>query len=60
LPEWKFGREVNFGISEILLDDLVETGVLRFGPVPQRGRLAIVTDAGRDAVDAGSAFDEWR
>ena len=32
-------------------------------PVPPKGRLAIVTDAGRDAVDAGSAFDEgifWR
>jgi hypothetical protein len=29
-------------------------------PVPLEGRLAIVTDAGRDAVDAGGAFDEWR
>ena len=27
-------------------------------PVPHEGRLAIVTDAGRDAVDAGSAEDE--
>jgi hypothetical protein len=27
-------------------------------PVPLEGRLAIVTDAGRDAVDAGSASDE--
>jgi hypothetical protein len=27
-------------------------------PVPHEGRLAIVTDAGRDAVDAGSASDE--
>src|SRR5258707_9766514 len=26
--------------------------------VPQRGRLAIVTDAGRDAVDADDATDE--
>jgi hypothetical protein len=26
--------------------------------VPQEGRIAIVTDAGRDAVDAGSASDE--
>jgi len=24
------------------------------------GRLAIVTNAGRDAVDAVGAFDEWR
>jgi hypothetical protein len=29
-------------------------------PVPEEGRLAIVTDAGRDAVDADGAFDEWR
>jgi len=28
--------------------------------VPFRGALAIVTDVGRDAVDACSAFDEWR
>jgi hypothetical protein len=27
-------------------------------PVPHEGRLAIVTDAGRDAVDVRSAFDE--
>ena len=26
--------------------------------VPHKGRIAIVTDAGRDAVDAGSATDE--
>jgi hypothetical protein len=25
----------------------------------QEGRIAIVTNAGRDAVDAGSALDEW-
>jgi hypothetical protein len=27
---------------------------------PNEGRLAIVTNAGRDAVDAVGAFDEWR
>ena len=27
-------------------------------PVPLQGRIAIVTDAGRDAVDAGGASDE--
>lgn len=37
------------------LDGQVETGILRFGPVPMEGRLAIVTNAGRDAVDAGGA-----
>jgi hypothetical protein len=49
-----------FGISEILLDGGVETGIKRFGPVPLEGRFAIVTNAGRDAVDAGGAFDERR
>ena len=29
-------------------------------PVPLEGRLEIVTDAGQDAVDAGSALDERR
>jgi hypothetical protein len=28
--------------------------------VPMQGRIAIVTDAGRNAVDAGCAFDERR
>ena len=27
-------------------------------PVPKEGRFAIVTNAGRDAVDADGAFDE--
>ena len=35
---------LNFGISEIPLDAVVETGLLRFGPVPNEGRFAIVTD----------------
>jgi hypothetical protein len=46
---------IYFGFSEISLDGPVETGLLRFGPVPLQGRLAIVTNAGRDAVDAGGA-----
>jgi hypothetical protein len=28
--------------------------------VPMQGRIAIVTDAGRNAMDAGCAFDEMR
>jgi hypothetical protein len=32
--------------------------LIRRRPVPHEGRLAIVTDAGRDAVDAGGADDE--
>jgi hypothetical protein len=36
----------------------VETGISSFGLVPHKGRIAIVTDAGRDAVDAGGATDE--
>ena len=29
-------------------------------PVPSEGRLAIVTNAGRDAVDVDALKDEWR
>jgi len=36
------------------LDGLVETGIGRMSPAPQRGARAIVTDAGRDAVDAAA------
>jgi hypothetical protein len=33
---------------------------IRRRSVPMQGRIAIVTDAGRNAVDAGCAFDEMR
>ena len=33
---------------------------IRRRPAPLEGRFAIVTDAGRDAVDADGAFDERR
>jgi hypothetical protein len=52
------GHPGQFLIFRISLDVPVETGILRFGPVPSEGRFAIVTDAGRDAVDAGGAKDE--
>jgi hypothetical protein len=29
-------------------------------PPHQKGRIMIVASAGRDAVDADGAFDEWR
>jgi hypothetical protein len=45
-------------IYRILLDGRVDSGLLRFGLVPLEGRLAIVTDAGRDAMDAVSTQDE--
>jgi hypothetical protein len=41
-----------FGISEIALDAWIETAIERFGLVPLEGRIAIVTNAGRDAMDA--------
>ena len=37
---------------------LVETVLLIRHPVPIEGRFAIVTNAGRDAVDVSGAFDE--
>src|ERR1700722_17539310 len=37
---------------------LVETALVIPPSRPTEGRLAIVTDAGRDAVDAGGASDE--
>jgi hypothetical protein len=46
--------ENNFRKSEISLDGLVETGTFSSSSRPQEGRLAIVTGAGRDAVDAKS------
>jgi hypothetical protein len=39
---------------------LVETGIERIIPSQTEGRHAIVTAAGRDAVDADSAADERR
>jgi hypothetical protein len=44
----------NFGISEILLDGLVETGVEQIIPSHTEGRFAIVTDVG-----AGCGGREW-
>src|SRR5579872_5238738 len=42
-----------FGFSEFLLDSQVDAALLsRIVPSRQEGRLAIVTNAGRDAMDA--------
>src|SRR5581483_11062395 len=47
------GHDPNFGFSELVLDGGVEAALLsRTVPPRQEGRLAIVTNAGRDAVDA--------
>jgi len=40
------------------LFSLVETAIKPIHPAPTKGRFAIVTDVGRDAVDAGGASDE--
>ena len=48
----------NFGISEILLAAGPKSAIYPPPSRPSEGRLAIVTDAGRDAVDAGGALDE--
>src|SRR5258707_9541393 len=52
----------DFRISEISLANGPKSAIYPLPSRPPEGRLAIVTDAGRDAVDAGSALDErcWR
>jgi hypothetical protein len=59
-PSRTSGALHQFLIFRISLDGRVETGIFDSHPVPTEGRLAIVTNAGRDAVDADGAFDEWR
>ena len=39
---------------------LVETAIEPIHPAPTKGRFAIVTEVGRDAVDADGAADERR
>jgi hypothetical protein len=39
---------------------LTQINSISLAVLPPEGRLAIVTDAGRDAVDAGGALDELR
>jgi hypothetical protein len=46
--------------KKISLFDLVETAIEPSRPVPQRGGSRSSRNAGRDAVDADGAFDEWR
>jgi hypothetical protein len=51
----------NFGFSELALDGGVDAALLsRTVPPRQEGRLAIVTNAGRDAMDAAAQPDERR
>src|ERR1700687_5483388 len=47
-----------FGNSEIVLAVAPKSVIYPPPSRPTEGRLAIVTDAGRDAVDAGGAKDE--
>jgi hypothetical protein len=44
--------------KNFLLFRLVETGIERIIPSQTEGRFAIVTNAGRDAVDVSGAADE--
>jgi hypothetical protein len=46
--------------KNISLRGSVETALSIRHPVPHEGRFAVVTDAGRDAVDADRAVDEQR
>ncbi len=59
------GSSVNFRVqplSKIFSAFAVGQIIFINSAVPSHteGRLAIVTDAGRDAVDLDGAFDEWR
>src|ERR1700686_3173135 len=51
-------RPSRFRISEIVLASPPKSVVSVRRPVPLEGRFAIVTSAGRDAVDADGASDE--
>ena len=54
------GYDEYFRISEIPLDKFGFFDYCRIIPFLLRGRLAIVTNVERDAVDADGAFDEQR
>ena len=59
LPDGQISHFVSSPVCKnILIFRKRKSDLYRLRPVPQKGRLAIVTDAGRDAVDAGSAGDE--
>src|SRR5258705_7072604 len=50
----------DFGFTEISLANGPKSLLCPSLSRPERGALANVINAGRDAVDAGGAFDEWR
>jgi hypothetical protein len=56
-PNRRFARRANLPQSASLISPPNQRHIPP-RPVPKEGRLAIVTDAGRDAVDASSAADE--
>jgi hypothetical protein len=62
-PTGKSLRLCNCGVSSpfgknISVFPKCKSGYMICRPVPKEGRFAIVTNAGRDAVDADGAFDE--
>jgi hypothetical protein len=60
-PSGRFWNRLSSLITKnISLCRLVETAIERMDPVPTKGRFAIVTNAGRDAVDALAPKDERR
>ena len=59
LPDGLWGIWLSSPLSKnFSLRRLLETALLIPPSRPTEGRIAIVTDAGRDAVDAGGASDE--
>jgi hypothetical protein len=60
LTRWLHPGYETFLVFRILLDQIRFLDYECAVPFLPRGRLAIVTDAGRDAVDAEGAIDERR
>src|SRR6202022_1854928 len=61
LPDGQISKNLSSPICKnISVFPKCKSGYMICRPFPQEGRHAIVTAAGRDAVDADGAFDEWR
>jgi hypothetical protein len=63
LPDGQITPSIDLALSSPFFKNISvfpksKSGYMICHPVPKEGRFAIVTNAGRDAVDADGAFDE--